>query len=77
MADTYTIRQDEFGDWQVLWNEKHVSWHPTLVRAVEKLGWIAAAEEFAEGSCETCEDSLLDGVCEGCARDEAARGSVG
>lgn len=72
--DNYTIRQDADGDWQLLMNGKHVSWHPTLVRAVEKLGWIAAVEEFAGGSCETCEDALnADGDCEGCAGDESAR----
>lgn len=72
--DSYTVRQDEFGDWQLLMDGKHVSWHPTLARAAEKLAWIAAAEESAEGSCETCEDALnADGECEGCARDEAAR----
>lgn len=38
---SYEIRRDEFGDYQILCDGKHVSWHPTMTKAVEKLAWIA------------------------------------
>lgn len=47
----YIIRQDELGDWQVLCDGKHISWHADLPHAVEKLAWLANDPMLnAEGS---------------------------